>query len=384
MKTYKSFLLLCIFLFFVFRVEAQLGVKSHEDINFGKTSISSKSESPAIVLRDTSSSINSENSPENVRPRLSDSLKKPPSSPDETTFYCGPNSICGPSNPAPGVPIPEIPEPAKKNPKKSENNSGIDFDSDLGHSPKQDFSFSYVVALLSNGNVKCSGVLLGKNKILTAAHCLCDRRLDKMFLGTSIYTGDISNVGFTHTAELSNEVEFFNEDFCEQHKGNDNAIVSKNLIDLGIISTLRDIDLPDKYFFQPTNLSQSQKDTKQFLIVGFGASNNTNAGGVKRYVKINANVCDSSNKSIGGCIEGLEIVAINDKGDSVDTCKGDSGGPLITMDQTEVLKLTGLTSRKISGGKENYCGSGGVYINLTAPIIQNWLNNRLKIIWNKG
>jgi secreted trypsin-like serine protease len=61
-----------------------------------------------------------------------------------------------------------------------------------------------------------------------------------------------------------------------------------------------------------------------------------------------------------GCLPGREIVA-GQRGLRLDSCKGDSGGPLYIRKTKGEYSLLGATSR---GARESFttCGDGGIYV----------------------
>ena len=60
-----------------------------------------------------------------------------------------------------------------------------------------------------------------------------------------------------------------------------------------------------------------------------------------------------------GCISGREIVA-GHRGLILDSCRGDSGGPLYIKNGEGEYYLLGATSRGVRGSS-TACGDGGIY-----------------------
>ena len=218
-------------------------------------------------------------------------------------------------------------------------------------------SFPYVVALLRNGDVHCSGFIVGQSSVVTAAHCVCPEIADTVFIGSSIYEGDSDSKGYEEEFALSGEFETFSRDFC--HYSNP---IANGLVDLAIVYTEKPMELPRSFFpWLPLGVYRDQGTS---IVVGFGASEYTSAGGVKRFAVIEVFPCDVHPQT--GCLRNKEMVAVNPPGERVDTCKGDSGGPVL-YDYGGGFGVMGLTSRKIEGGDAEHCGSGGIYVSTLTP-----------------
>lgn len=284
-----------------------------------------------------------------------------PSLLDWNTF-CGPNAICGNSVPVSGIKALNACELPGANCASSAVLQPV--------TPSTD-SYPYVVALLKKGSVSCTGVLISPNNILTAAHCLCDSLPDEAFIGTSIYDGDVSDIGFKRRIELSDSVSFMQHAFCSART----PFTVNPHLDLATIKTQHPIELGSRFTFDIKNHIATPPTNTTSTIVGFGASSQSNSGGVKRRAFVQTKPCDSSNIVTTDCLLGKERVAINETSQDVDTCKGDSGGPLLFSNPTRTTKLAGITSRRISQSLEKFCGSGGVYVSLNQPSVLSWLHN---------
>ena len=117
-------------------------------------------------------------------------------------------------------------------------------------------------------------------------------------------------------------------------------------------------------------------------IIGFGSTNqsSTRGFGVKRegIVPVVSTRCEDStggmtDESRFNCAPGFEMVA-GRPGTGVDTCKGDSGGPLY-IEQFDAIYLAAITSRGVPGSKGR-CGNGGIYVRADAH--QQWIEDELK------
>lgn len=94
--------------------------------------------------------------------------------------------------------------------------------------------------------------------------------------------------------------------------------------------------------------------------------------------------CDGRRPAVTGCKPGFEMIVPPQGG--ADTCRGDSGGPLLELapfpDPDAGLRcgwrLVGVTSRSISGAG---CGQGGIYVRADATLA--WMRSHLDD-WRKS
>jgi secreted trypsin-like serine protease len=168
-----------------------------------------------------------------------------------------------------------------------------------------------VVALLSKGEVTCTGVLVGPYAIATAAHCLRPTAPDQVFFGADP-TGDGVSIDIVETR--------VHVDFSEDDLSNDIGLVG----------------LAKKAPARPVRLYDGELDDEALTnasirIVGFGATNGTGDSsdpikreGISKIQTVESDV--------------FRLVAAPSQ-----TCTGDSGGPaFITIDDEDVL--IGITS----------------------------------------
>lgn len=213
----------------------------------------------------------------------------------------------------------------------------------------------------------CSGILLSKRIVVTAAHCLCDLHPKHAWIGNSMVADEEYRSGLNVSREFSGEVDFFDDGYCRVGAGTDLAV-----------AYLRNGSGISNSFYHDL-VSDQPPMTVAFAakIVGFGASEGSLLGGVKRHADVVASPCTESHVRAGeDCFPSREWISTNT--DGVDTCKGDSGGPIYAHTKGGTLKLIGMTSRKRGGGIAQYCGDGGIYTDLTRPEIHNWLNQLIK------
>ncbi len=270
--------------------------------------------------------------------------------------YCGPTAVCGgtPSNGIPTTITPSIPAPQ---PTPNPENAVV----------KSNNGFPSIVALTGGIGQLCTGVLVSNTVVLTVAHCVCGRPPTEVWIGNSVIPDAEYRKGLNMSRELKGEPVFFTDYDCNTKQGYDLAAMF--LADENFIR--------NSYFFE--YVPQEPVLFKKFnaAIVGFGSGSTSTLGGVKRVANIQVEACSYAHVSSGeNCIAELEWISFSSNG--VDTCKGDSGGPLYMHGEDGTLTLVGLTSRKRGGSDAAYCGDGGIYVNLTEPRVTAWINELRK------
>jgi hypothetical protein len=180
----------------------------------------------------------------------------------------------------------------------------------------------------------CSGTLIAPNVVVTAEHC---QGLTRVYLrGTDVTKPD--NAEVIPIAE-----EFVHPEL-----------------------DLRVLVLKHNAATLPRTIGQaSQLDgIKEVTLVGFGTIDPDGrfGYGIKRRVDVPIKTFDCGQMGEPkrfGCLPGREIVA-GHAGLMLDSCKGDSGGPLYIQRDGEFY-LLGATSRGARGGFRE-CGDGGIYV----------------------
>ena len=184
---------------------------------------------------------------------------------------------------------------------------------------------------------RCSGTLIAPNLVITAQHC-CNM--------THVFVGG--------------------NDILEPHQGQTIAISTQHEHD--------DVDLrllvlaEEAQGIAPRHIAQGSEigTPAEAVVVGFGTtnSNGTEGYGIKRMARVpikSLNCNGDSDAAIYDCKPSKELVAgyINL---NIDTCKGDSGGPLyIKAQDSNEYYLLGATSRGAKNAAQ-LCGDGGIYV----------------------
>jgi hypothetical protein len=180
----------------------------------------------------------------------------------------------------------------------------------------------------------CSGTLIAPNVVVTADHC---RSVTRVFLkGNDISKPD------------DGEIIPVQQQFSHPE------------VDLKVLLLEHDSQVPPRHVAQGEEVAGAEVAT----LVGFGTINlaGTRGYGCKRTVEVPIYTLDCSGLGESkeyGCLPGWEIVA-GHRGLQMDSCKGDSGGPLY-IQNGDGYALLGATSR---GRRDGWtiCGDGGIYV----------------------
>lgn len=202
----------------------------------------------------------------------------------------------------------------------------------------------------------CSGVLVHKNIVLTAAHCLPN--IEEVFLKGRQITS--TNGITTKVDRVVVHPEYDSDKGAPFH-------------DIAIIFLENEVDVEPIEFatFEEVN------NEDNVVLVGFGYEDPVLplGFGTKRMVDVpltNLNGVQPSNitqiEKRFGYDNDFEFHA-GRKGLGKDSCNGDSGGPAYLKVNGE-FKLAGLTSRSSFSSKEP-CGDGGIYTRITTYL--DWL-----------
>jgi hypothetical protein len=190
----------------------------------------------------------------------------------------------------------------------------------------------------------CSGALISNQLVLTAGHCAGSLQPTKVLFGTS--QNDPQAVEFTVEGNVERHPEYSADNYVNDLT----LLILKEKVSPNIKAA--------------RIAGHSTFDTQRFKsvrLVGFGSSDRSaHAGfGVKRFgdtAVVSPDCRQPGDEKYGGH-PGLEFIAGDQR---VDTCNGDSGGPVFWQNGNDWL-LVGTTSRWTSNHSQT-CGDGGVYV----------------------
>ncbi|MCK6530331.1 trypsin-like serine protease [Myxococcota bacterium] len=194
----------------------------------------------------------------------------------------------------------------------------------------------------------CTGVLVAPDVVLTAGHCAGG--ISKVKLGVDDYTEPGESIDVAVTEEYPN---------------------SWSTYDVSLLILESPSSVAPRAIARSCILDRYLADGAEVAIVGYGA---TNQNGTQYDSKLREAItaiddadCDDLSQGCNRNVSpGGELTA---GGDGVDSCFGDSGGPLYLMTK-EGPFLVGITSRAVNGSSHP-CGDGGIYARPDA--IVDWI-----------
>jgi len=264
--------------------------------------------------------------------------------------------------------------------------------------------FTPVVAITRiDKNVGCSGTVIATDEnggwVLTAAHCVCVLKLMPGEGGfAQILFGNPNINTNTETKFIdANGTRLYARDFCTNFRP------QQQICDVDLAVLRFNGGPPQMPGFMPAQFpsenSANRSLTAGVEIVGYGDVDIADAGltdgarmlrldtvGSKQHALISYfGPCPSVLPACSysavrhGCIGGdREIILSDQGGNGIDTCAGDSGGPVFsTRDSDAKRRLIAVTSR--AKDAHGTCGPGGIYVKVFSQDIISWLRDDLGI-----
>lgn len=254
--------------------------------------------------------------------------------------------------------------------------------------------FHPAVSLYRQGAVRCSGVLVAANWVLTAAHCVCTDKPTMAAIGGE--TPDLNGRvrGPSDSARLTREVFLFGDQpgadkkngFCPAYKewislprGSDERQQKLTETfawrDLAMIRIRRPLSLTGAAVTAKLGNEKLLSAAASIYVAGFGRNNHQRDGGTKTYVGRNlaSRSCDEIGEAKrSGCIAGTEMVVLDMEGRGNDSCSGDSGAGVYIDLNNGRQAIMAVVSRGLESGP---CGGGGIYSLITDRPAQSWITS---------
>jgi hypothetical protein len=224
----------------------------------------------------------------------------------------------------------------------------------------------------------CTGTLVGRNVVITAGHCFdcCNEDLGgRVFIGTDVTASRDDN-----TYKVLKAIRHPN--YKKDGKRNDLTVL---ILDKDVPATVKPRKFADPNTLARSNLPGTDMNVLKYVFaVGFG---NTDFAGATGYGTKRMGVLplvplskSDTDAALFGCDSGLEFVA-GAKSLDIDTCTGDSGGP-VYVERGDDWLLAGATSRAVRGA-DRECGDGGIYVRLDVADYVQWVRSLPGTHWDQ-
>lgn len=222
--------------------------------------------------------------------------------------------------------------------------------------------FPDAVAVRTDRGALCSGALINRDTVVTAAHCFCSQNTPQIVIfGTSIDIGaQATRIVAVDKAKSMPKMQ------CGSYKDGD----------VGLIRLAQPVDVAARRI-----ASQEQVDSaKSVRIVGFGKTEQ-GVSGTKLMVDVpvTSHTCQGGttrgpDDSVFGCYPDFELVASAPLTER-DSCNGDSGGGVYVEASGGEFLLAAVVSRGIKTPSVRPCGDGGIYPRLDKGAVNKWIKD---------
>ena len=206
-------------------------------------------------------------------------------------------------------------------------------------------------AVFFGGSAGCTGTLIAPDLVLTAGHCIGG--ITAVKLGVNDWSSDGGE-----TIAVVQEIEYPN---------------SLSTYDVGLLVLERASTYEPRMIATGCVLERSLRDGARVAIVGYGATDAQGNQYTSKQMEAETTVVDHDCNGGRGCNGSVspngELTA---GGNGIDSCFGDSGGPLYLLDEGGPV-LVGVTSRGFSDSSLP-CSEGGIYVRPDAII--DWIEQQ--------
>jgi len=251
--------------------------------------------------------------------------------------------------------------------------------------------FSTVAIRAGQGETFCSGVLISREKVLTAGHCFCSNRWPREI----VISHDVMDLFNPRIAlPVHPKVEFFNANFCTKYDDwtQSSGDVSHPVGDLAILNLKSPIEKEIAATFLPLEPLARGDQLPYLYGIGFGVSLNREIPGQKNAASLAffSRRCSADEQIKFGCLESSEFMTVSrEPVQNHDTCFGDSGGPIVMRHVSDgdrpsdggyatAPRLIGITSRGIADNEPGTCAKGAINVSLEHPDFAKWVENHRK------
>jgi uncharacterized protein (TIGR03382 family) len=196
------------------------------------------------------------------------------------------------------------------------------------------------VAVLWSGSQGCTGTLVAPNVVLTAGHCVLDGAPNGVLIGASA----LSRASEGEKISIMKSIEYPS---------------SQRTVDAAVLI------LAKPSTFAPRAIASGWakfdiKNAAAIQLVGFGTTDRNGSVETDNLMEAPSTITDFNCTTSAGCRTAAQPDGeLGAGGMGIDTCPGDSGGPLYLMTDYGTF-LAGITSRAYSNARYA-CSEGGIY-----------------------
>ncbi|KAF5305579.1 hypothetical protein FQA39_LY01670 [Lamprigera yunnana] len=226
-------------------------------------------------------------------------------------------------------------------------------------------------------NYGCAGFLISEHFVLTAAHCVLSKELQVLGPIYQVQLGEHDTQCETDCEKTGkNSVRCADPPLLirtakpKVHPGYTNNIQHHN--DIALLPLRETVRFSE--FVSPICLASNFSDANEMWLSGWGKTEKSVNSPIKLKVsvrKANQTECSISYESLDISIMSSQLCAGGEEG--IDSCSGDSGGPLMVQHNSLIWYAEGIVSFGLGCGVKDW---PGVYTSI--PSYLPWITNTIK------